>query len=104
MNFGFSPEHLEKIRGLFRNYPQIEQVVLFGSRAKGTHRAGSDIDLALKGRKLDSKLLAKLALDYEALYLPWKLDVILYDMIENPDLRDHVDRVGVPFWNFTNTV
>jgi len=104
MNFGFSPEHLEKIRGLFRNYPQIEQVVLFGSRAKGTHRAGSDIDLALKGRQLDSKLLAKLALDYEALYLPWKLDVILYDMIENPDLRDHVDRVGVPFWNFTNTV
>lgn len=101
MTFGFSPEQLEKIRNIFCNYRQIEQVILFGSRAKGTQREGSDIDLALKGRALDSRLLAHIALDYEALYLPWKLDVILYDTIENPDLKDHVDRVGVPFWNFT---
>jgi len=96
MNVGIAPEHLEKIRRIFRSYPQIEQVILFGSRAKGTHREGSDVDLALKGKALDSRLLTRIALDYDALYLPWKLDVILYDTIENPDLKDHVDRVGVP--------
>ena len=95
MNCGIAPEHLEKIRAIFRKYSQIDEVILFGSRAKGTHREGSDIDLALKGRELDSRLLAQIALDYEALYLPWKLDVILYDTIENSDLKEHVDRVGV---------
>lgn len=92
---GIAPEHLEKIRNIFRRYPNIEQVILFGSRAKGTHREGSDIDVALKGDHLDSRLLTQIGLDYDALYLPWKLDVILYDTIENPDLKDHVDRIGV---------
>ncbi|MBI4126889.1 MAG: nucleotidyltransferase domain-containing protein [Deltaproteobacteria bacterium] len=92
---GIAPEHLEKIRSIFRKYPNIQQVILFGSRAKGTQREGSDIDLALKGKKLDSRLLTQIELDYDAFYLPWKLDVILYDTIENADLKDHVDRVGV---------
>jgi len=96
MNFGIASEHLEKIRKVFCKYPQVKQVILFGSRAKGTHREGSDIDLALKGRGLDSRLLTQIALDYDKLYLPWKLDVIIYDTIENPELKDHVDRVGVP--------
>lgn len=95
MNTGIAPEHLKKIRAIFSQYPNIEKVVLFGSRAKGTYREGSDIDLALKGKNIDSRLLTQIGLDYDALYLPWKLDVIIYDTIENSDLKDHVDRVGV---------
>ncbi|MBI3541539.1 MAG: nucleotidyltransferase domain-containing protein [Deltaproteobacteria bacterium] len=95
MNSGILPEHLKKILGILRAYPQIQEVILFGSRAKGNYREGSDIDLALKGKNLDSRLLTLIGIDYDALYLPWKLDVILYDQIENADLKDHIDRVGV---------
>ena len=69
-------------------------IVLFGSRAKGNAREGSDIDIALKGTDLDSRLLTQISMDYDTLNFPWKLDVIIYDQIENPDLKDHIDRVG----------
>lgn len=95
MNIGIEPEHLKKILGVFRTHPQIKDVLLFGSRANGNYREGSDIDLALKGNKLASQLLTQISMDYDALYLPWKLDVIIYDQIENAELKDHVDRVGV---------
>lgn len=97
MSISLASKHLEKIQKIFRKYPQIQEVILFGSRAKGTSREGSDIDLALKGKNIDSRLLTQIGLDYDALYLPWKLDVIAYDTIESPELKDHIDRVGIPF-------
>lgn len=97
MNTGIPPPQLKKIRQIFQKYPQIKEVVLFGSRAKGNAREGSDIDLAVKGKKIDSRLLTQIGLDYDALYLPWKLDVIAYDTIENAELKEHIDRVGIPF-------
>lgn len=95
MKTGIAPEHFRKILDVFRRYPQVTQVILFGSRAKGNYREGSDIDLALKGKDLDSRLLTRIGIDYETLDLPWKLDAIVYDQIENPDLKDHIDRVGI---------
>lgn len=95
MKTGLPPDQLEKILKIFTKYPQITKVILFGSRAKGNYRAGSDIDFALKGNHLDSSLLAAIETDYEALYLPWKLDLVLYNKIENKDLKDHIDRVGI---------
>ena len=95
MNIGIATEHLEKIRKIFCAYPQVKEVILFGSRAKGAYREGSDIDIALKGHDINSRLLTQISIDYDALYLPWKLDAIAYDTIENPDLKEHVDRVGM---------
>lgn len=97
MNIGIPSEHLKKIKKIFQKYPQIQGVILFGSRAKGNPREGSDIDLALKGKNIDSRLLTQIGLDYDALYLPWKLDAIAYDTIENLDLKEHIDHVGIPF-------
>lgn len=94
MNTGIDSEHLQKIRALFLKYPQIKEVVLFGSRAKGNYRPGSDIDLALKGKAVDSHVLAQIETDYDALYLPWKLDLVIYDSIQNNELKNHIDRVG----------
>ncbi len=94
MNTGIEPQHFGKILKIFQKYSQIKKVILFGSRAKGNYRTGSDIDVALKGKNLDSRLLTQIGMDYDALDLPWKLDVIIYDRIENTDLKDHIDRVG----------
>ena len=51
MSFGLTEDTVNKIRGVFAQYPQVTEVILYGSRAKGTHHNGSDIDLALKGVK-----------------------------------------------------
>lgn len=99
MNTGIGPDPLEKIQGIFRKYPQVREAVLFGSRAKGNYREGSDIDVALKGKDIDSSLLTRIESDYDALYLPWKLDLVIYDKIENADLKDHIDRVGIAMFS-----
>ena len=66
-----------------------------GSRAKGNFQNGSDIDLVVKGRSISSEQLTQIGLDYEDLYLPWKLSVAVYDAISNPELMNHIDRVGI---------
>lgn len=95
MNTGIAAEHLARLHAIFIKHPHIIDVILYGSRAKGTHREGSDIDIALKGTTIDARLLAQIDTDYDALYLPWKLDLCAYEQIANVDLKSHIDRVGV---------
>ncbi len=95
MNTGLPQEQFKRILDIFRRYPQVTDVILFGSRAKGNFREGSDIDFALKGENLDHRLLTQVEMDYDALELPWELNLVVYDTIENPDLKEHIDRIGV---------
>lgn len=92
---GISDPYWQQILAVCRRNPAVRVIILFGSRAKGIAREGSDIDLALKGDHLDQRALAQIDADYDALKLPWKLDLIAYDTISNVALREHIDRVGV---------
>jgi predicted nucleotidyltransferase len=93
------PEHaVEKIRGIFRDYPTIRRVILYGSRAMGTYRPGSDIDLCIEGESLGLTELLALENRIDDLLLPWKVDLSLLHTIDNPALRDHIRRVGVTFY------
>lgn len=92
---GITDAHWQQILSIFRKHPNITDVILYGSRAKGTFREGSDIDVAIKGGGITHHQLAQLDTDYEQLYLPWKLDVTIYETVANPDLKAHIDRVGV---------
>lgn len=83
------------ILGIFKKHSNITAIILYGSRAKGNFYDGSDIDLALKGNDIASEQLTQISLDYEDLYLPWKLNMIVYGSISNSDLIDHIDRVGI---------
>jgi len=87
-----------KIRGVFSIFPAVEQAVLYGSRAMGAYRPGSDIDLTLKGRALNWRDLQQLELALDDLLLPYRFDLSLYDQIDNPDLLAHVARVGIVFY------
>lgn len=98
MNTGIPEPQLDQIKSLFAQNNKIDEVILFGSRAKGTQREGSDIDLALKGKKLTSIDLTKIEMAYEKLYLPWKLDLVIYENITNGELKDHVDQVGITIY------
>lgn len=91
---GLNRDELELILSVLRRYPEISSVILFGSRAKGNCRHNSDIDLAVEG--IDSHLqIEKLAMDLEDLPLPYRFDVQSLSRIENPQLLDHIHRVGI---------
>ncbi|MCB0580313.1 MAG: nucleotidyltransferase domain-containing protein [Phaeodactylibacter sp.] len=98
MRFGLTDEVLHKINEVFRRYPQVEQVILYGSRAMGRHRYNSDIDLTLLGSNLDLKTLFKIETELDDLLLPYKIDLSIFDHIDNPDLLDHIRRVGKVFY------
>ena len=99
MNHGLSESTVERIRGVLAHFPEVEKAVLYGSRAKGTHRPGSDIDLALHGSGLGQMLLARIdeALD-DLLLLPYQMDLSLFASLTHPELLDHIRRVGVPLY------
>lgn len=95
MTGGIPDDKWRKIVAIIKSHPNITDVILYGSRAKGTFEEGSDIDLAVKGNGISSEQLTQIGLDYEDLYLPWKLSVTVHDAISNPSLIEHIDRVGI---------
>lgn len=95
---GLPENAVEKICGIFRDYPQIRRVVLYGSRAMGTHRPGSDIDLCIESESLGLTELLSIENRMDDLLLPWKMDLSLLHQIDNPALLDHIRRVGVIFY------
>lgn len=94
MRFGLSDETIKAILDVFSQFPQIEKAVLFGSRAKGNFKNGSDIDICLFG-DIDLPLLQKIELQLDDLSLPYTVDLAVYNSIQNTDLKEHIDRVGV---------
>ena len=96
--FGLSAEVIERIRGVFAAFPQIDEAIVYGSRAKGNYRPGSDIDLTLKGEGLDLTLLNRIAHALDDLLLPYTIDLSSLRQIDNPELLDHIDRVGRTFY------
>ncbi|MCE5294057.1 MAG: nucleotidyltransferase domain-containing protein [Chlamydiales bacterium] len=92
--YGLKDSDLEEILSAFKKHPNITEAILFGSRAKGTQRPGSDVDIALKGNNLEQTVLQlSIALNQESL-MPYDFDLINYNTIDNQDLIDHINRVG----------
>ena len=91
--FGISQNALDKIKFVLFSVQGIEQVILYGSRAKGNYKEGSDIDLVIKGN-LTFDDLVKISVSLDDLNLPWKIDLSLYSQIKNEKLLEHINRVG----------
>lgn len=98
MNCGLNLQVIERIQGVFAKYPQIAEVILYGSRAKGNFRPNSDIDLTMKGDGLNLTEQLRIENELDDLLLPYKIDLSVYHHIQNADLIDHIDRVGVVFY------
>lgn len=95
MNTGLSEKQLDTVRRICARHAEVEQVVLFGSRAKGTHKAGSDIDLAVRGAAITPRTIAALRTDFEESALPYFVDVVHYEHIGCAALAENIDRAGV---------
>ena len=92
---GFTADELAIIRAACRQVPAVRRAILFGSRAKGTHRRASDVDLALDGPRLTLHDTGTLAGLLEESILPYFFDLVLLPTLENAALRAHIQRVGV---------
>ncbi len=95
MAFGLTEKDIELIRSSIEKYSEISDVVVFGSRAMGNHKNGSDVDLAIKGSGVSLRTISRLSAQLnEELPLPYKFDVIDYASINTPALTDHIDSSG----------
>jgi predicted nucleotidyltransferase len=92
-------ETVDRITGVLARFPDVEQAILFGSRAKGTYKPGSDIDLALSGAGLNWRMMGKLYDALDDLLLPYRFSLIVYDENTDTDVAAHIRRVGIPLFH-----
>jgi predicted nucleotidyltransferase len=95
VKYGLSDRTLATLDSIFKKYSGVRQAVIYGSRAKGNYRDGSDIDITLKtdGSFTFTELL-RISGDFDDSDMPYLVDVSLYHELSNPDLIEHIDRVG----------
>ena len=92
---GLPASTVEKIIAVLARFPEVDRVVLFGSRAKGTHKPGSDIDLALVGERLDWRTIGRIHDALDDLLLPFRFSLVVYGAATDPDVAGHIARVGI---------
>ncbi len=98
MKYGLPEATIEKVLAVFALFPQIEKALLYGSRAKGNFKRGSDIDLTLFGENLSPKQLGEIEEALDELLLPYTIDLSLYAELNHAELREQIDRFGVVFY------
>ena len=97
--FGLPEEAVARINGVLASHPEVESAILYGSRAKGNYRPGSDIDLTLLGEQLNHHDLLKIMGELDDLLLPYTIDLSIFHMIDHKALLDHIERVGREFYH-----
>jgi len=102
MRYGLRDEVVDAICSVLQDHPEVEVAILYGSRAKGNFKPASDIDLTLQGEMLNSTVLNKISWELDDLLLPLTFDLSIFSQISNPDLVDHIKRVGVLFYTKDN--
>ena len=96
MNYGLSEKQLHEIVAKIATFPEVESAVLFGSRAIGTYKQVSDVDIALKGANVTAGVAARLEFGFEEdTYLPFFFDFVAYPTTTNVKLMEHIDTKGV---------
>ena len=103
MKYGLKETTIQKICAVLVRYSQVEKAVLYGSRAKGNYKNGSDIDLTLYGGvDLTLNVLYKIIDELDDLLLPYTIDLSIFKDIGDPDVIEHIQRVGVTFYTSSN--
>ncbi len=91
---GLSAKETKLLQSALASIPEIEEAVVYGSRARGDNKPYSDIDLTLKGKALTNYHLALLEDKIDYLYLPYFFDISLLSSIKNEALVKNIEREG----------
>lgn len=93
--FGLSESSYQLFLQALRRFPQIERVEIFGSRAIGNYKHGSDVDVVLYGERVDGDLAYELStILNEHMPIPYHFDVLSFSDIASPELIDHIKEYG----------
>lgn len=93
--FGLEKEDIDLIIRSVKKFSDVNEAIIFGSRAMGNYKPASDIDIALKGDlQFGTTGSISTFLNDEAPAFPYKVDVINYDLISNVELKKHIDTLG----------
>lgn len=103
LEFGLPQTTIRIIREILAKVPAVEKALIYGSRAKGNDRPGSDIDLTLIGQGLDLDTLGRIATQLDESPIPYQVDLSLFDHIDHAGLRDHMQRTGKLFYQRPET-
>ncbi len=94
--YGLDDCHIKYIRECLSNNTEVEKACLFGSRALGNYKKGSDIDLALFGEKINRKVILRILHELNEEYpIPYYFDIVDYNKIKNKELKEHIDNCSV---------
>jgi predicted nucleotidyltransferase len=99
--YGLSEAAIGAIQQVLAAHPQVEQAILYGSRAIGSHRQASDIDLTLAGAAINSRTMVQIDAELDDLLLPWMIDLSRHSDLSHPLLLDHIERAGQVFYRYT---
>ncbi|MFA6937603.1 MAG: nucleotidyltransferase domain-containing protein [Treponema sp.] len=98
-NTGLDQKTLSTISSTLEKYPHVAKAILFGSRAKGNFKEGSDIDLCLKTDEgFTHSDTIHIMQDFEDSYLPYEFDVLVYKELSNEELKNYIDKVGITIY------
>ena len=88
-------KEIDQISKFLVEFSEVDRLILFGSRAMGNAKLGSDLDLAVMGAQVDDRIMSKIT-DYleNQTNLPYLIDLVHFDKIENPNLREHITQFG----------
>ena len=95
---GLSEKLLKSMEDIFKLKPQVERVLIYGSRAKGNYSKGSDIDITIVAPEMNFSEYLRLYSMLEDLEIPYRLDVTKYEMLED-NIKEHIKRVGQEIYN-----
>jgi predicted nucleotidyltransferase len=95
---GLTEQTIENVTGVLARHPKVESAILYGSRAKGNFKNGSDIDLTLVGAELAYRDLLAITGELDELLLPYTIDLSIFHQLEHQALIDHIQRVGIPIY------
>jgi predicted nucleotidyltransferase len=96
---GLADKTVAQVVGVLAGFPEIKKAVLFGSRAKGTHKRGSDIDLALIGDNLNWRTVGRIDSALDDLPVPHRFSLVRFGKRTDPEVAAHIRRVGIPFFS-----
>jgi type I restriction enzyme S subunit len=99
MKFGLEQNIIDKLIAVFEQHSKVDKALLFGSRAKGNYRPNSDIDIAIKGQDLNTDDIIAMSVAFEEKGITHKIDLINYFTIKEPDLKDHINRIGIELYS-----
>lgn len=100
--YGLTQEELQIIVKTIESFPQVDEAIIFGSRALNRHKKGSDVDIALKGKNLENTAAEISGILNEQCPLPYYFDILDYNQISNADLKSHINRVGKSLYTHSN--